>query len=61
MSQKEKEELDPEMLANIDLLLNLDAIEAEADWNTVADLEAAESSNDSESEGKAKPNSDEVQ
>lgn len=42
MSQKEKEELDPEMLANIDLLLNLDAIEAEADWNTVADLEAAE-------------------
>jgi len=45
MSSKEKEELDPEMLANIDLMLNLDAIEAESDWNTVADLEAAELEN----------------
>jgi hypothetical protein len=50
MSAKDKEELDPEMLANIDLMLNLDAIEAESDWNTVADLEAAEAASKEDTE-----------
>jgi hypothetical protein len=32
---------DPEMLANLDLLLNMDVAENEDDWDTVADLEDA--------------------
>lgn len=32
-------EVDPEMLANLDLLLNMDVAETEDDWETVENLE----------------------
>lgn len=33
------EQLDPEMLNNIDLLLEMDVIESEKDWETVEEME----------------------
>lgn len=32
-------DVDPEMLANLDLLLNMDVAESEDDWETVENLE----------------------
>lgn len=36
------ERLDPEMLKNIDLLLEMDVLENEADWETLEELEAVD-------------------
>jgi hypothetical protein len=33
------DKLDPEMLKNLDLLLDMDVIEEEADWETVEELD----------------------
>jgi hypothetical protein len=37
------EQLDPEMLKNLDVLLDLEAVEQEVDWETLENLEEAES------------------
>lgn len=42
------EQLDPEMLKNIDLLLDMDVVENEGDWETVEELETVENSGDEE-------------
>ncbi len=36
------ERLDPEMLKNIDLLLVMDVVESEGEWDLVEDLETVE-------------------
>lgn len=33
------ETLDPEMLENLDLLLNLDEVESESDWTEIENME----------------------
>ena len=42
------EQLDPEMLKNIDLLLDLDVVENESDWETMEELETVGNSPDEE-------------
>ena len=38
------EQLDPEMIKNLDLLLDMDVTEQEADWDTMENLEEAQAS-----------------
>ena len=40
------EQLDPEMLKNIDMLLVLDVLENEKDWDVVEDLEVIKKSDE---------------
>ncbi len=42
---------DPEMLKELDILLNYDTLDEESDWDTMADLDAVEKDQDVESEG----------
>ena len=44
------EALDPEMLENIDLLLNMDVMEVEEEWETLENLEEAEAFEEVEDE-----------
>jgi hypothetical protein len=43
------EKLDPEMLKNIDLLLVLDVLENEQDWELVEDFDVIKKSDESQS------------
>ncbi|MGE0762384.1 MAG: hypothetical protein AB7N80_03800 [Bdellovibrionales bacterium] len=42
------EQLDPEMLKNLDLLLDMDVSDQEAEWETLENLEEAEASEQEE-------------
>ncbi len=44
-----KEEVSPEMLQNLELLLDLDTIENESEWEQLENLDSAESSSTEES------------
>jgi len=46
------EQLDPEMLKNIDLLLDMDVAENEGDWETVEELETVEDAPDEETKNE---------
>lgn len=46
---------DAEMLANLDLLLNMDLAEAEPEWETVADLDEAEKASEGEEDKDETP------
>ncbi len=39
LDQEETTNVDPEMLKNLDLLMNMDVIENEADWDSIENLE----------------------
>ncbi len=42
LDQEEATNVDPEMLKNLDLLMNMDVIESEADWDSIENLEQDE-------------------
>lgn len=44
------EQLDPEMLKNLDLLLDMDVVESESDWDTVEQIEEVASTPDDDAE-----------
>ncbi len=46
------EQLDPEMLKNIDLLLVLDVLENEKDWDVVEDLDVIKKADDTKTTNK---------
>ncbi len=48
------ERLDPEMLKNLDLLLAMDVLENEAEWELVEDLETVEQANQDDGDEKGK-------
>lgn len=37
--QRNRESIDPEMLKNLELLINLDVLESEDDWNEIEKLD----------------------
>ncbi|MGE4131341.1 MAG: hypothetical protein AB7F86_06860 [Bdellovibrionales bacterium] len=43
------EQLDPEMLANLDLLVNMDVLESESDWDWLDDLDSIQKESGEES------------
>ena len=40
MGQKNPEEIDPEMLKKLDMLLEMDVLESEEDWETIEEIDA---------------------
>lgn len=44
------ERIDPEMLKNLDLLLAMDVLESESDWELAEDMESVEQERDSDEE-----------
>lgn len=36
---KTKNQVDPEMLKNLDLLMNMDVLESEADWDNIENMD----------------------
>ena len=40
-NQKNLEEVDPEMLENLDILINMDVLEKESDWQNIEEMDDA--------------------
>lgn len=38
-NQKNRNEVDPEMLENLDLLMNLDVVEKESEWQDIEEMD----------------------
>lgn len=53
------ERLDPEMLKNLDLLLNMDVAENEKEWDLVEDLETVEHDPPADEDGSKQEKDDE--
>ena len=54
------ERIDPEMLKNLDLLLNFDIAEAESDWTLVEQLAEVEDNAKPSPEGQGREDSEEL-